>query len=155
VPHRIARERVMARKTNSSLATRSRQTNGNMAPYPSSGDTIADEDSPMTNDLPDTPSSSTSQTNGHGFHLASSSSSAIESLTRESTKLVDAVNEIALLGLENSSRRLELPRIVTIGDQSAGKSSAIAAISGITVPRKAGICTRVCTHSYLLCLWSQ
>ena len=119
----------------------------------SSGDTIADDDSPMTNGL-DTPPSedSTNQTNGHAFQLASSSSFAIERLTRESTKLIDTVNEIALLGLENSSRQLDLPRIVTIGDQSAGKSSAIAAISGITVPRKAGICTRVRPRHFLLSL---
>ncbi|KAK0463456.1 P-loop containing nucleoside triphosphate hydrolase protein [Desarmillaria tabescens] len=37
---------------------------------------------------------------------------------------------------------LELPRIVVIGNQSAGKSSVVEAISGITVPRDAGTCTR-------------
>ncbi|KAF9516697.1 hypothetical protein BS47DRAFT_1371660 [Hydnum rufescens UP504] len=37
---------------------------------------------------------------------------------------------------------LELPRIAVIGNQSAGKSSLIEAISGITVPRASGTCTR-------------
>ncbi|KAH9909437.1 P-loop containing nucleoside triphosphate hydrolase protein [Fomitopsis serialis] len=37
---------------------------------------------------------------------------------------------------------LDLPRIVVIGNQSAGKSSLIEAISGIEVPRNAGTCTR-------------
>ncbi|KAF9066275.1 P-loop containing nucleoside triphosphate hydrolase protein [Rhodocollybia butyracea] len=37
---------------------------------------------------------------------------------------------------------LDLPRITVIGNQSAGKSSVVEAISGITVPRDAGTCTR-------------
>ncbi|KAF8311941.1 hypothetical protein DL93DRAFT_2060395, partial [Clavulina sp. PMI_390] len=37
---------------------------------------------------------------------------------------------------------IDLPRIAVIGNQSAGKSSLIEAISGITVPRAIGTCTR-------------
>ncbi|VDB92372.1 unnamed protein product [Peniophora sp. CBMAI 1063] len=37
---------------------------------------------------------------------------------------------------------LAVPRVVVIGNQSAGKSSVVEAISGITVPRDAGTCTR-------------
>ncbi|KZT66613.1 hypothetical protein DAEQUDRAFT_714663 [Daedalea quercina L-15889] len=37
---------------------------------------------------------------------------------------------------------LDLPRVAVIGNQSAGKSSLVEAISGITVPRDAGTCTR-------------
>jgi ABC-type uncharacterized transport system ATPase subunit len=37
---------------------------------------------------------------------------------------------------------IDLPQIVVIGAQSAGKSSLIDSISGITVPRTAGTCTR-------------
>jgi hypothetical protein len=37
---------------------------------------------------------------------------------------------------------LDLPVIAVIGNQSAGKSSLIEAISGITLPRAAGTCTR-------------
>lgn len=36
----------------------------------------------------------------------------------------------------------DLPRIAVIGNQSAGKSSLVEAISGITVPRASGTCTR-------------
>lgn len=61
---------------------------------------------------------------------------------------MDAINKLALLGLQKDN--VELPKIVTIGDQSAGKSSVIAAISGITVPRKDSTCTRVCNEDYLL-----
>ncbi|KAJ7032332.1 P-loop containing nucleoside triphosphate hydrolase protein [Mycena alexandri] len=37
---------------------------------------------------------------------------------------------------------LDLPRIAVIGNQSAGKSSLVEAISGIKVPRESGTCTR-------------
>jgi GTPase SAR1 family protein len=37
---------------------------------------------------------------------------------------------------------IKLPKIAVIGNQSAGKSSLIEAISGIKVPRAAGTCTR-------------
>ncbi|KAJ7208660.1 P-loop containing nucleoside triphosphate hydrolase protein [Mycena pura] len=53
-----------------------------------------------------------------------------------------------LLGLMSQLRsvgaqgELDLPRIVVIGNQSAGKSSVVEAISGIKVPRDSGTCTR-------------
>jgi ABC-type molybdate transport system ATPase subunit len=37
---------------------------------------------------------------------------------------------------------LDIPAIAAIGWQSAGKSSLIEAISGITLPRASGTCTR-------------
>ena len=37
---------------------------------------------------------------------------------------------------------VDIPAIVAIGWQSAGKSSLIEAISGITLPRASGTCTR-------------
>lgn len=37
---------------------------------------------------------------------------------------------------------IDLPKIVVIGGQSAGKSSLVEAVSGISVPRDAGTCTR-------------
>ncbi|KAK4335122.1 P-loop containing nucleoside triphosphate hydrolase protein [Rhodotorula toruloides] len=41
-----------------------------------------------------------------------------------------------------ASTEIDLPRIAVIGNQSAGKSSLVEAISGIKVPRDAGTCTR-------------
>ena len=38
---------------------------------------------------------------------------------------------------------IDLPQIAVIGSQSAGKSSLIESISGITLPRAAGTCTRL------------
>ncbi|KAG6848187.1 hypothetical protein H0H93_002553 [Arthromyces matolae] len=43
---------------------------------------------------------------------------------------------------ESAQGELDLPRITVIGNQSAGKSSVVEAISGINVPRDAGTCTR-------------
>lgn len=80
-------------------------------------------------------------TQPNGFSIAASSSSALQSISSESNKLIEVINEIGLLNLDG--HKFEVPKIVTIGDQSAGKSSAIAALSGITVPRSAGMCTRV------------
>jgi len=44
---------------------------------------------------------------------------------------------------------IDLPQIAVIGSQSAGKSSLIESISGITLPRASGTCTR-CTCYYLI-----
>ena len=44
---------------------------------------------------------------------------------------------------------MDLPQIAVIGQQSAGKSSVIEAISGITLPRSPGTCTR-CVLTYIL-----
>jgi GTP-binding protein EngB required for normal cell division len=38
--------------------------------------------------------------------------------------------------------RLELPQICVVGDQSAGKSSLLASISGIKFPEASGMCTK-------------
>jgi energy-coupling factor transporter ATP-binding protein EcfA2 len=44
---------------------------------------------------------------------------------------------------------MDLPQIAVIGAQSAGKSSLIESISGITLPRAAGTCTRCPTECRL------
>ncbi|KAH8092249.1 P-loop containing nucleoside triphosphate hydrolase protein [Cristinia sonorae] len=49
------------------------------------------------------------------------------------------INQLRAIGAQAD---LDLPRIVVIGNQSAGKSSLVEAISGINVPRDAGTCTR-------------
>ena len=47
---------------------------------------------------------------------------------------------------------IDLPQIVVVGQQSSGKSSLIESVSGITLPRAAGTCTRfVAISSFLLC----
>lgn len=46
---------------------------------------------------------------------------------------------------------LDIPVIVVLGSQSAGKSSLIEAISGITLPRASGTCTRY-AYATLACI---
>jgi GTP-binding protein EngB required for normal cell division len=54
--------------------------------------------------------------------------------------LIRAINDIARLGIDAT---VPLPKIVVVGDRSAGKSSLIEAITKIRVPRDAGTCTQV------------
>lgn len=54
-------------------------------------------------------------------------------------ELLALLKKLRAIGSQNE---LDLPRIAVIGNQSAGKSSVVEAISGITVPRDAGTCTR-------------
>lgn len=51
-----------------------------------------------------------------------------------------AIRDLTTYGVDDSL--VKLPKIVVVGDQSAGKSSLIEGISEITVPREAGTCTR-------------
>jgi len=53
--------------------------------------------------------------------------------------LVDIIDKLSQLGL---GEKLNVPRIVVGGNQSAGKSSVLEAISEVSLPRNAGTCTR-------------
>ena len=53
--------------------------------------------------------------------------------------LIDVINHLRDCGTEQV---IPLPKIAVIGNQSAGKSSLIEAISRIRVPRSKGTCTR-------------
>ncbi|CAD0115099.1 unnamed protein product [Aureobasidium uvarum] len=64
----------------------------------------------------------------------------LDLLGRPVQKLVQLIKDLEQLGVE--TRNLPLPKIVVVGDQSAGKSSLIEGISGIKVPRSDGTCTR-------------
>lgn len=112
-----------------------------------SRDTLVDDDY--------TPPHNISQLSDQGYHSQSaaypspkesfadrtnSHTTTIEALGQRAKQLVNAVNKLEGAGIEASG--LPLPKIVAIGDQSAGKSSLIEAISEIKVPRAAGTCTR-------------
>ncbi|KAJ6529313.1 P-loop containing nucleoside triphosphate hydrolase protein [Mycena capillaripes] len=62
--------------------------------------------------------------------------------------MLDLINRLHSTGVQTD---IDLPRIVVIGSQSAGKSSLIESISGITLPRAAGTCTRCPTECRLSC----
>ena len=68
----------------------------------------------------------------------------LEVMGRGIRKLFDTVTDLRQLGIEGL--QVPLPKIVVVGDQSAGKSSLIEALSEIKVPRSSGTCTRVREH---------
>ncbi|KAF9461878.1 P-loop containing nucleoside triphosphate hydrolase protein [Collybia nuda] len=67
-------------------------------------------------------------------------------LSQERRKMLDLVNRLHSTGVQVD---IDLPQIAVIGSQSAGKSSLIESISGITLPRAAGTCTRCPTECRL------
>ncbi|KAJ7809004.1 P-loop containing nucleoside triphosphate hydrolase protein [Mycena olivaceomarginata] len=69
-------------------------------------------------------------------------------LSSERRKMLDLMNRLHSTGVQTD---IDLPQIVVIGSQSAGKSSLIESISGITLPRAAGTCTRCPTECRLSC----
>ncbi|KAI9568111.1 P-loop containing nucleoside triphosphate hydrolase protein [Boletus coccyginus] len=79
------------------------------------------------------------------------SSSEYARMRREMMQLI---NDLRSLGAETM---MDLPSIVVIGGQSAGKSSLVEAVSGVNVPRDSGTCTRCpteCTMSSSATSWS-
>ncbi|EON97122.1 putative interferon-induced gtp-binding protein mx protein [Phaeoacremonium minimum UCRPA7] len=61
-----------------------------------------------------------------------------QDLANEQRGLLDLVDKLQFAQLDN----VKLPQIVVVGDQSAGKSSVLEAITGTPFPRDAGACTR-------------
>ncbi|KAF7290690.1 hypothetical protein MIND_01309300 [Mycena indigotica] len=75
---------------------------------------------------------------------------------RRCKELMALAKDLRGLGAENL-KFLDLPSITVIGGQSAGKSSLVEAVSGITVPRDSGTCTRCpmeCNMSSSTASWS-
>ena len=76
--------------------------------------------------------------------MASSLGSALDTqeLANEQVGLLDLIDKLQFARLDN----VKLPQIVVVGDQSAGKSSVLEAITGTPFPRDAGACTRFATE---------
>ena len=64
----------------------------------------------------------------------------------DARKVMDIVDSLRRTGLGTI---IQLPQIVTCGDQSSGKSSVLEAITGIPFPRKEKLCTRFATQIVL------
>ncbi|KAL2154573.1 hypothetical protein VTH82DRAFT_3249 [Thermothelomyces myriococcoides] len=65
-----------------------------------------------------------------------------QELANEQRALLDLIDKLQFAQLDN----VKLPQIVVVGDQSAGKSSVLEAITGTPFPRDAGACTRFATE---------
>lgn len=65
-----------------------------------------------------------------------------QGLAHEQRGLLDLIDKLQFAQLDN----VKLPQIVVVGDQSAGKSSVLEALSGTPFPRDAGACTRFATE---------
>ncbi|KAL7786875.1 P-loop containing nucleoside triphosphate hydrolase protein [Trichoderma afarasin] len=70
------------------------------------------------------------------------SSLEAQGLADEQRGLLDLIDKLQFAQLDN----VKLPQIVVVGDQSAGKSSVLEALSGTPFPRDAGACTRFATE---------
>jgi hypothetical protein len=65
-----------------------------------------------------------------------------QGLATEQRGLLDLIDKLQFAQLDN----VKLPQIVVVGDQSAGKSSVLEALTGTPFPRDAGACTRFATE---------
>lgn len=73
--------------------------------------------------------------------------SSLEDLqTNEQRRVLDTLAQVRKCGLESI---LSLPQLVVCGDQSAGKSSVLEALTDIPFPRNDNLCTRFATEIIL------
>lgn len=66
--------------------------------------------------------------------------------SKEHRDLLDIIDQLRSQGI---SQYVDLPQIIVCGDQSAGKSSVLEAISGLSFPTKDSLCTRFATELIL------
>ena len=66
--------------------------------------------------------------------------------SKEHRDLLDIIDNLRSQGI---SQYVDLPQIIVCGDQSAGKSSVLEAISGLSFPTKDNLCTRFATELIL------
>ena len=80
-------------------------------------------------------------------HEMSFDSSVLQNLNPTGhIELLDVIDNLRAEGL---NEHVDLPQLIVSGDQSSGKSSVLAAISGIPFPKKDNLCTRFATEVIL------
>ncbi|KAG8898577.1 hypothetical protein FRB99_007343 [Tulasnella sp. 403] len=67
----------------------------------------------------------------------------LSTYTENRRDLLDILKSLHSTGVQNE---LDLPQIVVVGSQSVGKSSLIESMSGLSLPRDTGTCTRLRFH---------
>ena len=72
--------------------------------------------------------------------------SSVTLQSQDHRDLLDIIDKLRSRGI---SRYVDLPEIIVCGDQSAGKSSVLEAISGMAFPTKDNLCTRFATELIL------
>jgi GTPase SAR1 family protein len=72
--------------------------------------------------------------------------SSVKLQSQEHRDLLDIIDRLRSHGI---SRYIDLPEIIVCGDQSAGKSSILEGISGMSFPAKDNVCTRFATEVVL------
>lgn len=75
-----------------------------------------------------------------GTNPSHHSGHAMQALSEHSRELIQLIKKLEALRIQSGLN--SLPKFVMTGDQSAGKSSITEALTGISLPRKAGTCTR-------------
>lgn len=71
--------------------------------------------------------------------MATSKPQGLEFVGSKVKLLVDAISDLRRFNLEHVA---PLPELVLVGDQSAGKSSLMSALTEVKLPRDQGICTK-------------
>ncbi|KAI9808036.1 MAG: hypothetical protein M1827_007542 [Pycnora praestabilis] len=100
----------------------------------------------VTNDELSVVNSFTEPENGNQAQALETTSSLEGLQSAEQRNVLNIVDQLRKCGLEST---LSLPQLVVCGDQSAGKSSVLEALTEVPFPRNDNLCTRFATEIIL------
>jgi GTPase SAR1 family protein len=79
-----------------------------------------------------------------GVHSTMEPNHALIALGKDISEMNKTLGKLQTLGISHGVANL--PELVLVGDQSAGKSSLMSALADLSLPRASGTCTRCPTH---------